>query len=30
VQIDRYGYDHMMNWVNALPSKLRHRLDFLK
>jgi len=29
VQIDRYGYDHMMNWVNALPSKLRHRLDFL-
>ena len=29
VQVDRYGHDHMMQWVNALPSKLRHRLDFV-
>ncbi len=25
----RYGKDKMMEWVNGLPEKLRHRLDFV-
>jgi hypothetical protein len=28
VQIDRYGYDHMMNWMNTLSPKLNNRKDF--
>lgn len=29
VQIDRYGHDHMMDWIYGMPPKLRHRIDFL-
>ena len=29
-QIDRYGYDHMMEWLNSLPSKLDNRKDFIR
>ena len=28
-QVDRYGLEHMTAWVKSLPSKLRHRLDFM-
>jgi len=30
VQVDRYGYDKMMEWVNSLPAKIQGRIDFLK
>lgn len=29
-QCDRYGKEHMQAWVASLPSKLRHRLDFME
>jgi hypothetical protein len=28
VQVDRYGYDKMMEWVNALPDKIKSRMDW--
>ena len=28
-QVDRYGLDHMMQWVESLPDKLKGRLDFI-
>ena len=31
VQIDRYGYEHMMEWLNNLPAKIdRSRFDFVE
>jgi hypothetical protein len=29
IQCDRYGEQHMKQWVASLPDKLRHRLDFM-
>lgn len=26
----QYGETHMLEWVNSLPDKLRHRLDFMR
>ena len=28
-QVDRYGLNHMMQWVESLPDKLKGRLDFI-
>jgi hypothetical protein len=28
VQVDRYGYNHMMEWVNGLPAKIKPRMKF--
>ena len=30
MQIERYGEPVMMEWVNNLPDKLRHRIDFIE
>jgi len=30
IQVKRYGEPSMMEWVNSLPDKLRHRLDFME
>src|SRR5688572_4957770 len=30
VQVDRYGYDHMINWVNNLPIKIRPRMNWVQ
>lgn len=30
VQVDRFGYDHMMEWVSSLPAKIRPRMDFIE
>ena len=27
--VKRYGQEAMTEWINSLPDKLRHRLDFL-
>lgn len=28
-QVARYGEDMMLEWLNTIPKKFRHRLDFL-
>lgn len=28
-QCERYGKEHMMEWVSSLPAKLANRLDFI-
>ena len=30
VQVDRYGYDKMMEWRNSIPAKIWKRLDFIE
>jgi hypothetical protein len=28
-QVERYGKEKMMEWLNSLPDKLKHRIDFV-
>jgi len=29
IQVERYGRERMMKWIASLPTKLKHRIDFL-
>ena len=29
-QVERFGEEKMMEWVNSLPIKLKHRIDFVE
>ena len=29
-QCDRYGEDHMLEWIKSLSPKLKNRLDFIR
>ena len=30
VQIDRFGYDSMLEWMNSLPEKIKFRIDWIR
>lgn len=30
MQCKRYGREHMQGWIDSLPAKLRHRIDFVE
>ena len=30
MQCKRYGLEHMETWIDSLPAKLKHRIDFVE
>jgi len=30
IQVNRYGEDSMMEWLNSLPEKIKPRMDFIE